>query len=98
IPPPCQGEVNLDLFGKTIPAYNRGAMCETRDRRLCWVVPATSTNSPTRTGTHLLISSDHGNTWNYSCPVAQDPKIEFNETSLYGTPKGDLVAFLRTEG
>jgi hypothetical protein len=97
LPPPCQGEVNLDIFGKTIAAYNRGSMCEGKDGRLYWVVAATSTNAPHRTGTHLLISADQGNTWDYSCPVAQDSKIEFNETSLYETPQGNLVAFLRSE-
>ena len=98
IPPPCPGEVNLDLFGKTVSAYNRGAMCEGKDGRLYWVVPASSANAPLRTGTHLLISADKGETWTYSCPVAQDEKIVFNETSLYETPKGALVAFVRTEG
>ena len=97
VPASCPGEANLDIFGKPLPAYNRGAMCEGKDGRLYWVVAATSTNSPTRTGTHLLISANQGDTWNYSCPVAVDPKVEFNETSLFETPKGDLVAFLRSE-
>jgi len=97
LPPPCVGESKLDIFGQTVPAYNRGAICEGKDRRLYWVVAATNTNAPAKTGTHLLISSDQGDTWKYSCPVAQDPKVEFNETSLYETPAGDLVAFLRTE-
>ena len=35
--------------------------------------------------------------WKYACPVATDAKALFNETSLYETPKGDLVAFIRTE-
>jgi hypothetical protein len=43
-----------------------------------------------------LISTDKGETWKYSCPVATDPKVTFNEASLYETPKGDLVAFIRT--
>jgi hypothetical protein len=30
--------------------------------------------------------------------VAADEKVAFNETSIYETPKGELVAFLRTEG
>src|SRR6185295_5475692 len=72
--------------------------CEGKDGRLFWVVPAGSTNAPQRTGIHLLISRDQGDTWEYSCPVAQDPQIVFNETSLYETPKGALVAFVRTEG
>jgi len=96
-PPPCQDEANFDIFGKPIPAYNRGAMCEGKDGRLYWVVASASTNAPTRTATHLLISSDKGQSWDYSCSVAADAKAEFNETSLYETPRGDLVAFVRSE-
>jgi len=98
IPPPCRGEPHLDIFGQTVPAYNRGAMCQGTDRRIFWVVASSGSNSLNRSETHLLISSDNGGTWTYSCPVARDPKIDFNETSLYETPKGDLVAFIRTEG
>jgi hypothetical protein len=47
---------------------------------------------------HLFTSGDEGSTWVYSCLIAKDSKTGFNETSLYQTPKGDLVAFLRTEG
>lgn len=97
IPPPCQGEANLDIFGKPVPAYNRGAMCEGSDGKLYWVVASNSTNAPQRSAAHLLISADKGSTWKYSCVVAEDSKAEFNETSLYETPKGDLVAFLRTQ-
>ena len=97
IPPPCRDEVNRDIFGNIIPAYNRGAMCEGKDGRLFWVVAATTTNAANRTGTHLLVSRDKGRTWEYSCPVATDPKIEFNETSVYETPGRDLVAFIRTQ-
>ncbi|MGZ5545678.1 MAG: sialidase family protein, partial [Limisphaerales bacterium] len=45
-----------------------------------------------------MVSGDKGKTWAYSCPVAADPKITFSETSIYETPKGDLVAFIRTAG
>jgi sialidase-1 len=96
LPPPCQGEPKHDIFGNPVPAYNRGAMCEGRDGQLYWVVASSNTESQ-RTATHLLISSDKGLTWKYSCVVAQDAKAGFNETSLYETPNGDLVAFLRTE-
>jgi len=98
LPPKCDGEFYLDIFGQPIRAYNRGAMCEALTGRLYWVV-AVNTNAPRgRTETHLMISSDKGSTWKYSCPVAQDPKAVFNETSLYETPSGDLIAFLRTAG
>jgi hypothetical protein len=43
-----------------------------------------------------MISSDKGYTWNYSCPIAVDDSVAFNETSLYETPGGDIVAFMRT--
>lgn len=96
IPPPCRGEIYLDPFGKPIPAYNRGAMCEGKNGRIYWVVASNSALPPRKSETHLMISSDKGQTWKYSCPVGQDEKISFNETSLYETPKGDLVAFMRT--
>src|SRR5205085_9857493 len=89
IPPPTPGETVLDPFGKPVPAYNRGAMCEGKDGKLYWVVAATTT--PGKSGTHLFISSNRGDNWTYSCRVAADNKITFNETSLYETPRGDLV-------
>ena len=96
IPPPTPGETVFDPFGKPVPAYNRGAMCQGRDGRLYWVVAANVSKTSRRSETHLFISSDKGSTWNYSCPVATDEKVTFNETSLYETPKGALVAFIRT--
>jgi sialidase-1 len=96
IPPPTPGETVFDPFGKPVPAYNRGAMCQGKDDRLYWVVTSKTSTSPGAQGTHLFISSDQGSTWRYSCPVAADAKVTFSETSLYETPKGDLVAFMRT--
>jgi sialidase-1 len=96
-PPHISADNTLDIFRKPAAAYNRGAMCEGRDGRLYWVVAANVGVSPRRTEAHLLISPDKGETWQYACPVATDPKVSFNEVSLHETPKGDLVAFLRTE-
>ena len=96
LPPPIASNPDRDVFNQPVASYNRGALCEGRDGKLYWVVAANAGLSPRRTETHLLISTDRGETWNYSCPVATDPKITFSETSLYETPKGDLVAFLRT--
>ncbi len=95
-PPHAGADNTTDIFGKPVPAYNRGAICEGKDGRLFWVVAANTDTKPRRSETHLLISSDKGKSWTYSCPVATDPKVTFNETSLYETPKGDLVAFMRT--
>jgi sialidase-1 len=69
-------------------------LCEAKDGRILWVVAAGETSG--RSSTHLLMSNDKGVTWEYSCPVATDPKVTFNETSVYETPEGDIVAFLRT--
>jgi sialidase-1 len=98
IPPHTPGETTLDPFGKPVPAYNRGAMCQGQDGKLYWAVAASTSASLSRTETHLFVSSDAGKTWKYSSRIAADEKISFNETSLYETPKGELVAFMRTEG
>ena len=96
IPPPTPGETVFGPFGQPVPAYNRGAMCQGKDGKLYWVVASKTSTLPGKPGTHLFISSDQGDTWAYSCPVAADEKVTFNETSLYETPKGTLVAFMRT--
>ncbi len=96
VPPPVSTSKNLGLFGKPSPAYNRGALCQGRDGRLFWVVADMERQQPELTSVHLMISTDQGKTWKYSCPVAQDSAVTFNETSIYETPKGDLVAFIRT--
>jgi sialidase-1 len=97
IPAHCPTDPRVDIFGQPLPAYNRGAMCQGADGRLYWPVAASAAGHP-RTEVHLMISADAGATWTYSCPIAQDGKATFNETSIYETPKGDLVAFLRTAG
>ncbi|MDB4384547.1 glycoside hydrolase [Opitutaceae bacterium] len=94
--PHIEPELLRDPFGEPITAYNRGAAVEGKDGRLFWVSAATDRVEPHRTSTHLLISEDKGRTWKYSTPVAADENVTFNEASIYETPKGDLVAFLRT--
>ncbi len=98
-PPTVPQEMKLTPMGDPIPAYNRGAMYEGKDGRIFWVVAGSDDPENTRkTATCLLISEDKGMSWKYSCPVATDERAAFNETSIYETPKGDLVAFLRTAG
>ena len=95
IPP----EVKLTALGNPLPAYNRGSLWEGKDGRIFWVVAAGNDKENIRkTANYLIISEDKGLTWKYSCPVAEDEKAAFNETSVYETPGGDLVAFLRTAG
>ncbi|SDL63451.1 BNR repeat-like domain-containing protein [Daejeonella rubra] len=89
-------EININPMGKPVPAYNRGALVEGKSGRIFWA--AAASDAPGKTSVHLISSDDKGLTWNYSSPVAVDEKISFNETSVYETPKGDLVAFLRTAG
>jgi hypothetical protein len=89
-------DTTLDVFGQPVAAYNRGAMCQGRDGRLYWVVAANVSLAPRRTETHRLVSSDQGTTWRYAGRVAADPKVTFNETSLYETPRGQQIAFMRT--
>ena len=95
-PPHVEPEIFMSALGEPLPAYNRGALCQGKDGRIFWVVAAHDRLTPQKSSTHLLISSDQGMTWKYSTPVAVDDSASFNETSIYETPKGDLVAFLRT--
>ena len=95
-PPPVPGRSAQDAFGKPLPAYNRGAMCQGRDGRLYWAVAYPKGDGVNATDIHLMISADGGETWTYSCPIALDDKVTFDETSLIETTKGDLVAFART--
>src|SRR5687767_11261027 len=74
IPPPCKGEQQHDLYGKPVPAYNRGAMCEGTDGKLYWVVASNDVEKGRRSATHLMVSADKGKTWEYSCVVARDEK------------------------
>lgn len=85
------------LGGGIVPAYNRGAMVESRDGRILWAVASTDQMSPRKTSVHLMVSSDKGATWRYSAPIATDSKVSFNETSLHETPEGEIIAFLRSE-
>jgi len=95
-PPAIPSEFKINALGVPLPAFNRGALYEARDGRILWVVASSDPETQTRTETHLIVSEDKGLTWKYSCPVARDEKVTFNETSVYETPKGDIVAFLRT--
>ncbi|MCC5938323.1 MAG: exo-alpha-sialidase [Lunatimonas sp.] len=95
-PPHIQPEINFTPTGDPVPAYNRGALYEGKDGRVFWVVASHDQLSPSKTSNHLLISNDKGLTWQYSAPVAVDPEVVFNEASVYETPKGDVVAFIRT--
>ena len=91
-----QPEINFNAIGDPVPAYNRGALYEGKSGRVFWAVAAT--HAPGTTSVHLISSDDRGLTWNYLSPVAVDDKVSFNETSVYETPKGDILAFLRTAG
>uniref|UniRef100_UPI003216DDDC sialidase family protein n=1 Tax=uncultured Draconibacterium sp. TaxID=1573823 RepID=UPI003216DDDC len=97
-PPHIAPESNYSPLGDPLPAYNRGALCEGKNGQIYWVVAAHDNHVPRKTSTHLLVSCDKGFSWKYMSAVAADEKVSFNETSIYETPKGDLVVFLRTAG
>jgi hypothetical protein len=95
-PASVPADVQVDIFGNKLPAYNRGALCEGKNGRIYWAVAAKDSDSPSKTSVYLMTSDDKGLSWNYSAPIAVDKKISFDETSIMETPKGNLVAFLRT--
>lgn len=96
-PPPVKGSIYNDAMGRPMPAFNRGALIESKSGRIFWVVYTPDDVPLTKTSNHLLYSDDKGLTWEYSAVVAIDDNVIFNEASVYETPKGDLVAFIRTE-
>lgn len=97
-PPPVAVEQRTDPYGRRLPAYNRGAMAEGRNGRIYWSVASSDVATPRRTANYLLVSDDRGTTWTELGTVAADPKVTFNEASVYETPKGEIVVFLRTAG
>lgn len=93
-PPHIKPEIYYNAYGIPIPAYNRGALYESENGRILWIVAAH--DSTKTTSNHLIVSKDKGTTWTYVAPVATDAKVAFNEASVIETPKGDIVGFLRT--
>ncbi|MEO6246531.1 MAG: sialidase family protein [Opitutaceae bacterium] len=96
-PPHVLPETGLDPYGVPLPAFNRGAMIEGKSGRIFWVVAAHESIAPRKVSTQLLASDDKGLTWTHLGVVARDEKASFTETSIYETPRGELVAFMRTE-
>lgn len=94
-PPDMPNAKALDPWGRTLPLFNRGAMCQGRDGRLQWVVRCFR-EKPQPDDLHLLVSEDRGQTWRYRSQAAADQKVSFSETSLIETLRGDLVGFVRT--
>ena len=72
------------------PAAVRGNILELRDGRL--LVSAYSTTEGSYS--HLFESRDSGLSWSYVSTIAAD----HNETYLYETPEGDLLAWMRAHG
>ncbi len=93
-PPHIQPERHYNALGQKLPAYNRGALWEAKDGRILWIVAAH--DSVKKTSDYLLASKDKGQTWEYISEVAKDANASFNEASVYETPKGDIIGFLRT--
>jgi len=98
VPPSIEAEVGYTPFGNKLPAYNRGALYEGKSGRIFWAIAATDNETAEKQSVYLLTSDDKGVSWTYQCPIAIDEKGSFNETSVYETPKGDIIAFLRTAG
>ncbi len=96
-PPPLPGDTSKDALGNPCPTFNRGAMIQMKDGRLLWAVVQRQSVKLHHSSVHLIESKDRAETWTYICPIAQDNTVAFNETSLIETPKGDIVAFLRTD-
>ena len=90
---PLPVEHRTTMLGK-MPLYNRGALCQGTDGTIYWAVACD--NPQGGFSVYLVESKDNGKTWQFRSTIADDPKISFNETSIIQTPRGDLVAFMRS--
>lgn len=97
-PPAVHSNDYFNAYGVPVPSYNRGALYEVKNGNIYWIVAVLEKEDKLKTTNHLLVSKDKGQTWEYSALVAEHPTASFNEASIYETPKGDLVGFLRTAG
>ena len=91
---PIPTETRSTMLGK-LPLYNRGALFQGRDGTIHWAV-ACKNGLKSGSSVYLVQSRDNGHTWQYRSVIAQLDSIGLNETSIYETPKGDLVAFIRS--
>jgi len=97
VPSSQPNEINYSPLGGKLPAYNRGALYQGANGDIYWAVAGSTSENLGRTGVYLMVSHDNGYNWEYMSEIASDERISFNETSMYETPSGDLVAFLRSE-
>lgn len=91
---PIPTETRSTMLGK-LPLYNRGALCQGSDGTLHWAV-ACQNGIKSGSSVYLVQSHDNGHTWQYRSVIAQLDTIGLNETSIYETPHGHLVAFIRS--
>ena len=66
-PPSIQPEISFNALGDPVPAYNRGAMYESKNGSILWAVAAN--DSSDKTSVHLIVSEDKGLTWKYLNPA-----------------------------
>lgn len=90
---PLPTETRSTMLGR-LPIYNRGALCQSADGTIHWAV-ACENGRDDGSGVYLVQSHDNGHTWHYRSVIA-DEAFPMNETSLYETPSGALVAFIRS--
>jgi len=91
----------IDVQGLAFPPAFRGNMVYANDGAILFSVYTSDEPVPNRHMKALLVRSpDGGKTWECLSTIADDPErnVGFNETSLYRTESGRLVAFLRTSG
>jgi len=96
-PPYIDANLLRTHSGDRIPAYNRGAMYQDENGRVYWAVAVYDSLNPVKSSVYLIVSDDNGITWNLYGKITSDPmqEFEFNETSVYKTPNGDIIAFIR---
>lgn len=99
LPPPPALEKNcaLDIFAKPYSSFNRGSMAINSSGQLLWSVTSHRSLSPAIGTIELLRSGNNGQSWEHVSTIAS-AETSLNESSLYVTPKGTIVCFIRSFG
>ena len=97
LPPALDGNAARDVFANKYSSFNRGSMAVNNSGQLLWSVTSHASITKPKGKIEILSSLDNGNSWQH-ISTAAEANCSLNESSLYVTPKGTVVCFIRSFG
>jgi sialidase-1 len=88
--------VKVDFKGNDMELHSRGKAVELSDKLM--LLPLNGSGPSYRANpieSILAVSKDKGLNWEFYSTIAKSDTVDFYETTVYRTPKGKLVAFIR---